>query len=328
MTALVTGANGFVGAAVVRALLNSGQPVRALVRPGSERRNLSDLDTDLVEGDITVKRTLDAAMAGCRFVIHVAADYRLWTPDPPSMYATNVDGSVNVIEAAARAGVERVVYTSSVATLGSNHDGAPANEDTPVSLDDMIGHYKRSKFLAEAAVGRRARDLGIDVVTVNPSTPIGPGDVRPTPTGRIILDAARGRIPAYVDTGLNVVHVDDVAHGHALALRSGTPGRRYILGGTDLSLKQILSLVAARMGRSAPALRLPRWFVVPVAYLSEGWARLAGVEPRVSVDGVRMAAKRMYFSSARANEELGYSARAPEEAITAAIDWFRANDYL
>ena len=328
MSTLVTGANGFVGAAVIRALLAAGQRVRALVRPGSDRRNLDGTDVEAVEGDITITETLDAAMMGCRFVFHVAADYRLWVPDPEPMYATNVQGSVNVIEAAAHAGVETLVYTSSVATLGSNADGAPGDEETPVSVEDMIGHYKRSKYLAEEAVGKRARELGLAVVTVNPSTPIGPGDMRPTPTGKIILDAAAGRIPAYVDTGLNVVHVDDVAAGHLLALKSGAPGQRYILGGTDLSLREILSLVAERTGRSSPRVRLPHWFVAPVAYVSEGWARLTGTEPRVSVDAVRMSAKRMYFSSAKAVRELGYRPRPPEEAISAALGWFQEHHYL
>ncbi len=267
-------------------------------------------------------------MAGCRFVFHVAADYRLWVPDPEPMYATNVQGSVNVIEAAAHAGVEKLVYTSSVSTLGVNADGTPGDEETPVSVADMIGHYNRSKYLAEEAVGKRARDLGLAVITVNPSTPMGPGDIKPTPTGRIILDAAAGRMPAYVDTGLNVVHVDDVAHGHLLALRSGTPGQRYILGGTDLTLREILGLVAARMGRTAPTMRLPHWFVMPIAYVSEGWARVAGTEPRVSVVAVRMSAKRMYFSSAKAVRELGYRARPPDEAIAAAIGWFHEHRYL
>ena len=328
MTTLVTGANGFIGAAVVRALLEAGQQVRALVRAGSDRSNLHGVDVEVVEGDITVAETLDAAMMGCRFVFHLAADYRLWVPDPESMYATNVQGSVNVIEAAARAGVEKLVYTSSVAVLGANADGTPADEATPVAVGDMIGHYKRSKYLAEEAVGKRAHELGLAVVTVNPSTPIGPGDIKPTPTGRIIVDAAAGRIPAYVDTGLNVVHVDDVAGGHLLALGSGISGQRYILGGTDLSLRQILSLVAARTGRSSPRVRLPHWFVAPVAYVSEGWARLTGTEPRVSVDGVRMSAKRMYFSSAKAVRELGYRSRPPEEAISAALGWFHEHKYL
>ena len=328
MTTLVTGANGFIGAAVVRALLEAGQQVRALVRAGSDRSNLHGVDVEVVAGDITVAETLDAAMMGCRFVFHLAADYRLWVPDPESMYATNVQGSVNVIEAAARAGVEKLVYTSSVAVLGANADGTPADETTPVAVEDMIGHYKRSKYLAEEAVGKRAHELGLAVVTVNPSTPIGPGDIKPTPTGRIIVDAAAGRIPAYVDTGLNVVHVDDVAGGHLLALGSGISGQRYILGGTDLSLRQILSLVAARTGRSSPRVRLPHWFVAPVAYVSEGWARLTGTEPRVSVDGVRMSAKRMYFSSAKAVRELGYRSRPPEEAISAALGWFHEHKYL
>ena len=328
MSTLVTGGNGFVGAAVIRALLSAGQQVRALVRPGSDRRNLDGADVEVVEGDIRITETLDAAMMGCRYVFHVAADYRLWVPDPEPMYATNVQGSVNVIEAAAHAGVETLVYTSSVATLGSNADGTPGDEETPVSVENMIGHYKRSKYLAEEAVGKRARELGLAVVIVNPSTPIGPGDTRPTPTGKIILDAAAGRIPAYVDTGLNVVHVDDVAAGHLLALKSGAPGQRYILGGTDLSLREILSLVAARTGRSSPRVRLPHWFVSPVAYVSEGWARLTGTEPRVSVDGVRMSAKRMYFSSAKAVRELGYRFRPPEEAISAALDWFQEHHYL
>jgi len=325
---LVTGGNGFVGAAVIRALLSTGQRVRALVRPGSDRSNLDGVDVESVDGDITVTETLDAAMIGCRFVFHVAADYRLWVPDPEPMYTTNVQGSVNVIEAAAHAGVEKLVYTSSVSTLGVNADGTPGDEETPVSVADMIGHYKRSKYLAEEAVDKRARELGLAVITVNPSTPMGPGDIKPTPTGRIILDAAAGRMPAYVDTGLNVVHVDDVAHGHLLALRSGTPGQRYILGGTDLSLREILTLVAARTGRTAPTVRLPHWFVTSVAYVSEGWARLTGTEPRVSVAGARMSAKRMYFSSAKAVSELGYRSRPPEEAIAAAIGWFREHDYL
>ncbi|MGI9257451.1 MAG: hopanoid-associated sugar epimerase, partial [Gammaproteobacteria bacterium] len=279
MTTLVTGGNGFVGSAVVRALLDKGERVRALIRPGSDRRNLADLDAEIAEGDITVRESLAPAMSGCHAIFHVAADYRLWVPDPERMNRTNIDGSVHVIEAAAAARVDRVVYTSSVATLGLHGDGRPANEQTPVSIQDMIGTYKRSKYLAEAAVGRRASELGLDVVTVNPSTPVGPGDFKPTPTGKIIIDAAAGRMPAYVDTGLNVVHVDDVAAGHLLALEKGKPGEGYILGGENLSLREILALVAAHTGRNPPSVRLPHWFVIPVAYLSEAWARLAAVEP-------------------------------------------------
>ena len=328
MTALVTGANGFVGAAVCRALLADGESVRALVRPGSDRRNLEGLDVERIEGDIVAIDTLYPALEGCRFAFHVAADYRLWVPKPDSMYETNVQGSVNLVDAAHRAGVERVVYTSSVATLGLNADGTPANEDVDVTLADMIGHYKRSKFMAEEAVRRRAGELGLPVVTVNPSTPVGPGDNRPTPTGRIIVDAAAGRIPAFVDTGLNIVHVDDVAQGHLQALRSGVPGERYILGGADLSLREILTLIAERVGRTPPRLRLPRWCAWPIALASEGVASVTGREPRATIDGLRMSAKHMYFSSAKAQTVLGFTARPAEEAIGDAVDWFRAHRYL
>jgi dihydroflavonol-4-reductase len=328
MTDLVTGANGFVGAAVVRALLAEGETVRALVRRGSNLRNLEGLAVELREGDVTVPETLRAASEGCRHVLHVAADYRLWAPDAERMQATNVQGSLNVLEAAAAAGAERVVYTSSVATLGIRTDREPANEDTPVGLEDMIGPYKRSKFLAEQAVRRRAGELGLPVVTVNPSTPIGPGDIKPTPTGRVILDAAAGRMPAFVDTGLNLVHVDDVAAGHVAALRRGRPGERYILGGADMSLEEILRVVARCSGRRPPRLRLPRWSVYPAAYISEWISAVTGREPRVTLDGLRMAATHMYFSSRKAERELGYRWRDPEEAVADAVEWFRRNGYL
>ncbi len=325
---LVTGANGFLGAAVVRALLADGRAVRALVRPGSDRRNLERLDVDLAEGDITDPESLRRAVGGCAAVFHVAADYRLWVRDPAPMYRANVEGSVNVLEAAANAGVERMVYTSSVATLGINADRKPADEDTPVSLDDMIGAYKRSKFLAEEAVRRRAAQLQYPVVTVNPSTPIGPGDVKPTPTGRIILDAAAGRMPAYVDTGLNIVHVDDVARGHLSALALGKSGERYILGGEDMSLRRILGVVGERVGRPASNVRLPHWLVYPIAVAAEGIARVTRAEPRVTLDGVRMSTKYMYFTSGKAERELGYRWRDPELAIAEAIEWFKTNDYF
>ncbi|HEX6996964.1 MAG TPA: hopanoid-associated sugar epimerase [Gammaproteobacteria bacterium] len=328
MTILVTGANGFVGAAIVRALLGRGERVRAFVRPRSDRRNLAGLDVEVAEGDITRPDTLAAAVRGCRAVVHAAADYRLWVPNAAAMLETNVQGSLNVLDAAEEAGVERVVYTSSVATLGLNPDRSPADEETPVGLDDMIGAYKRSKYLAEEAVRRRAAERGLDVVTVNPSTPIGPGDIKPTPTGRIILDAALGRIPAFVDTGLNLVHVDDVARGHLLALDKGKRLERYILGGEDMSLERILELVADRCGRPRPKVRLPHWSVYPVAAASELVARVTGREPRVSLDGVRMSAKHMYFTSRKAERELGYTWRDPAEAVNDAIDWFAANGYL
>jgi len=328
MTALVTGANGFVGAAVCRALLADGQEVRALVRPGSDQRNLQGLNVERVEGDIVVIDTLLPVMEGCQSVFHVAADYRLWVPTPEPMYETNIQGSLNVLEAAHRAGLERMVYTSSVATLGLNRDGTPANEAAPVTLADMIGHYKRSKYMAEEAVRGRASELGLPVVTVNPSTPVGPGDTRPTPTGRIILDAAAGRIPAFVDTGLNVVHVDDVALGHLLALRFGVAGERYILGGTNLSLREILTTIADRVGRDPPRVRLPRWCVWPVACVSEALAYVTGKEPRATIDGVRMSAKHMYFSSTKAETDLGFKPRPAGQAIDDAIAWFRQHRYL
>jgi dihydroflavonol-4-reductase len=325
---LVTGANGFLGAAVVRALLAAGEHVRAFVRAGSDRRNLSGLDIEIAEGDLTDRVSLDAAVRGCAGVYHVAADYRLWVADPAPMYRTNVEGSVNVLDAAAAAGVPRVVYTSSVAVLGINKDRTPADEETPVTAEQMIGHYKRSKFLAEQAVRGRARELKLAVVTVNPSTPIGPGDVRPTPTGRILLDAAAGRMPAFVDTGLNLVDVDDCARGHLLAYAAGVPGERYILGGEDFTLRQILETVAAKVGRRPATIRLPHWFVYPIAVAAEGWASVTRREPRVTLDGVRMSTKHMYFSSRKAERELGYRWRDPRLAIAAAVDWFKNNEYF
>jgi len=328
MRALVTGANGFLGSAVVRALLADGTAVRALVRRRSDRRNLLGLDVEVVEGDLTDRDSLRKAARGCDAVFQVAADYRLWVADSAPMYRANVDGSVNVLEAAAEAGAARLVYTSSVAVLGINKDGTPADETTPVTLEDMVGHYKRSKFLAEQAVRKRAAELGFPAVTVNPSTPIGPRDVKPTPTGRILLDAAAGRMPAFVDTGLNLVHVDDVAAGHLAALKRGAPGERYILGGDDYTLEQILRLVAEHVGRRPSTIRLPHWSVYPLAVAAEGIARVTKREPRVTLDGVRMSTKHMYFSSRKAQRELDYRWRDPRLAIAAAVDWFKANGYF
>ncbi len=328
MRTLLTGATGFVGTAVARQLLAAGHTLRALVREGSDRRNLADLDIEIALGDLRDPDSLDAAVSGCEAVFHVAADYRLWTRDPASLYASNVDGTLNLMRAALRAGVSRVVYTSSVATLGLNADGTPADEDTPVSIDDMIGHYKRSKFIAEREVRRMVTEDRLPAVIVNPSTPIGPRDVKPTPTGRVVLDAAAGRIPAFVNTGLNVVHVDDVARGHLLAFERGTPGERYILGGEDLSLETILARVAAVSGRKAPKLKLPHAAVLPIAHASELFARMFGGEPLATVDGVRMARKRMFFSSRKARESLGYGFRSSTEAIRDAVEWFKSNGYL
>lgn len=326
-TVLVTGASGFVGSAVARRLLDAGYCVRALVRGTSRLDNLRGLDIDLIIGDLRSPATLAHALAGCDGLFHVAADYRLWALRPSEIYASNVRGTRNAVLAAARAGVKRIVYTSSVATLGLRPDGVPANEETPVSISDMIGHYKRSKFLAEQKVRQLAHKEKLQLVIVNPSTPVGPRDIKPTPTGRMILDAARGRMPAYVDTGLNIVHVDDVADGHLLAYERGTAGRRYILGGDDMSLRQILAAVAEIVGRRPPRVRLPHNLILPVAYCAEGWARLTGHTPGVTVDGVKLARKRMYFSHARADSELGYAPRPAREALVDAVRWFGEKGY-
>jgi dihydroflavonol-4-reductase len=328
MTALVTGASGFLGSAIVRILLEQGLAVAVLVRPDSDSRNFRDLDVVVHHGDLRDRQSLESAMNGCQFVFHAAADYRLWARRPQDMYDSNVNGSRNIVEAAAAAGIERLVYTSSVAVLGINADRSPSNEDTPVTVDDMIGHYKRSKYLAEEAVHETAGRLGLSYVVTNPSTPVGPRDVKPTPTGRIIVDAATGKIPAFVDTGLNVVHVDDVAHGHWLALQHGEDGERYILGGEDLSLREILGIVAQHVGRQPPRLRLPRAPLYPVALAAEVIARVTGRQPQVTVDGLRMAAKHMYFSSEKAIAKLGYSARPADQAIIDALEWFRAHSYI
>jgi len=328
MTDLVTGATRFVGAAVARFLLARGRRVRVLVRAVSDRRNIDGLDVEVFEGDLTDRRSLSAAADGCDGVFHVAADYRLWAPDPAPMFAANVDGSRAVIRAGMDAGVRRIVYTSSVAVLGIHKDGTPANEDSPVGFGDMIGPYKQSKFRAEEAVKQLIAEAGAPVVIVNPSTPIGPGDVKPTPTGRMIVEAAAGRMPAFVDTGLNVVHVDDVAEGHWLAFEKGTIGERYILGGEDMALADILAEIARLTGRRPPAMRLPHNLIVPVAWFAESWDRIAGGEPFVTLDGIRMARKRMYFSSDKARKDLGYAPRPSGEALADAVAWFRDNGYL
>ena len=327
MKALVTGATGFVGAAVARALLAEGWGVRALVREGSDRSNLRTLSTELAVGDLTDRASLDRAVSGCEALFHVAADYRLGAPDPSQLYHANVDGTRNILAAAREARVGRVVYTSSVATIGIPADGSPGDERTPVALEAMIGHYKRSKFIAEQAALQMARD-GLPLVIVNPSTPIGPGDVKPTPTGQLVLDAAAGRMPAYVDTGLNVVHVDDVAAGHLLALSRGRTGERYILGGRDMTLEQILVEIARIVGRKPPRIRLPYGAVLPFAYLAEGFARISGHSGRLTLEGVRMSRKRMFFSSAKAERDLGYSVRPPTEAFADAVRWFRESGKL
>ncbi|MFP4615626.1 MAG: hopanoid-associated sugar epimerase [Thiohalorhabdus sp.] len=328
MTVLVTGGTGFVGSALVRSLLAAGHRVRVLTRRGSSRANLAGLPVEVAEGDLADPATLAPALEGCRALFHAAADYRLWVPDPERMYRANVEGTRILMRAAARAEVERVVYTSSVATLAARADGEPADEGRSAPEAEQIGPYKRSKVLAEAEVLRQAREEGLPAVVVNPSTPVGPRDARPTPTGRMILDAAAGRMPAYVDTGLNLVHVDDVAAGHLAALEHGRIGERYILGGENLALCEILARVAALMDRKPPRVRLPRNLVLPVAYGAEAWAGLSGREPLTTVTGVRLAKKRMFFSSAKAARELGYRARPADEALAEALEWFRAQGRL
>jgi dihydroflavonol-4-reductase len=324
---LVTGATGFVGAAVARALLKAGHRVRVLARPESNRRNLGGLAVEVMQGSLEDAPSLAAAVASCRYLFHVAADYRLWVPDPAVMFRVNVAGTRELMLAALAAGVERIVYTSSVATLGIVPGGV-ADEETPSRAEEMIGPYKRSKFEAEAVVSDLVAEQGLPAVIVNPSTPIGPGDIRPTPTGRVIVEAARGRMPGYVDTGLNIVHVDDVALGHLLAAQGGEIGRRYILGGENLSLAEILTEVARVSRRPPPALKIPYGVVLPIAAGAEVLARLTGREPFATVDGVRMSRKKMFFTSARAVRELGYAPRPARQAVADAVAWFKANGYL
>ena len=327
MTALVTGATGFVGSAVARALLARGEDVRVLARAQGDRRNLAGLAVEIVEGDLRDPEARARAVAGIDSLYHGAADYRLWVPDPDAMYATNVEATRDLLRRAADAGARRLVYTSSVATLG-NAAPALADETTPVDIAEMIGPYKRSKFLAEQAVRELAGREGLPIVIVNPSAPVGPRDVKPTPTGRTVIEAAAGRMPAFVDTGLNIVHVDDVAHGHLLAHDKGKLGERYVLGGENMTLEQILGRIAALTGRRAPKIKLPVAAILPIAYGVELAARVFGGEPFVTVDGVKLARKRMFFSSAKASRELGYVARPPDEALRDAIAWFRANGAL
>lgn len=328
MTTLVTGATGFVGSAVARTLAARGHPLRLMVRHGSNLRNVEGLQADLVYGDLTDTGSLMAAAQGCRYVVHVAADYRIWVPDPNTMLAANVQGAVAMVSAAAAAGAERIVHCSSVAALGLIGDGSLADETTPAKESDFIGIYKRSKYLAERAVLDLARRDGLPVVVVNPAAPIGPRDIKPTPTGKMVLDTAAGRVPAYIDTGLNIVHVDDVAEGHVLALEKGRIGERYVLGGENMLLKDVLALIADVAGRKPPRLRLPESVVYPAAFLMENFARLTGIPPLMTRDHIKMARKKMFYSSAKAIDELGYRPRPVRQAVEDAVAWFRTNGML
>jgi dihydroflavonol-4-reductase len=326
MHALVTGGTGFIGANVARELVAAGATVRVLARAGGDRRALAGVTVEIVDGDLLDVDSVRRAVRGVEIVYHVAADYRLWTPDPAALYRTNVDGTRAVLQAAGDAGVRRVVHTSSVGALGIPKDGRPGTEDTPVTLDDMVGHYKRSKFLSEQAALDFAR-RGLDVVVVNPSAPIGPWDVKPTPTGQMVVDAMRGRMVAIVDTGLNVVHVRDVARGHLLAAERGKSGQRYILGHRDLSLAEIFGMLAEITGRRPPRFRVPYALAWLGAACFEGVARLTGRPPAVPLTAVRMARKRMYFSSARAVRELGLPQTDVRVALADAVAWFEAHGY-
>ncbi len=327
MKSLVTGATGFLGSAVMRSLLSAGHEVRVLARPNSDRRNLAGLPIEIAEGDLLNHASLKKAVNGCDNLFHVAADYRLWVPDPKTMHEINVNGTQALILAAAEAGLKRMVYTSSVATLGLFQDGTSATEETPSSIESMTGVYKRTKFIAEQLVKQLTDEHRLPLTIVNPSTPIGPRDIRPTPTGRIVIDTLQGRMPAYVNTGLNVAHVDDIAHGHLLAYEHGKPGERYILGGDNMTLLEILQTIDNITVKQTKRVNLPVNLMLPIAWTMEKIAALTHKEPRATLDSIRMAKKIMYFTSDKAKRELGYQYRPAAEALNDAIVWFRENNY-
>jgi len=325
---LVTGATGFVGAAIVRALLARGEAVRVLARPTSDRRNVANLHVEVVEGRLEDATSLRKAMAGCRVLIHTAADYRIWVPDPAEMMRSNVDGTVNVLRAGAKAGAERIVHCSSVAAVRLDKTGAPADEASEYADESsIIGVYKKSKWLSERAALELAAQ-GLPVVVVNPAAPIGPWDVKPTPTGKIIVDFLNRKLPSYVDTGLNVVHVRDVAEGHWLAARKGRVGQRYILAGTDMTLKAILETLSELSGLPAPRFKTPYAVAYAVGVVDELRLRLVGGEPVAPLDAVRMARHKMYFTAAKAVRELGLPQTPARTALKDAVDWFKANGYV
>jgi dihydroflavonol-4-reductase len=327
MRIFVTGATGFVGHHVARALAAEGAQLRLLVRKSSKLSNLEGISGDTHVGDLADPDSLRPALAGCDAVVHVAADYRLWIPDPQQMYSANVDGTRALLKLAREAKIARVVYTSSVATMHFRTDGVVVNEDTPVSLKDMLGHYKRSKFMAEQEAIAAAQ-AGQKVMILNPTTPIGPNDAKPTPTGRIFVDFLNRKFPAYVDTGLNLVDVGEVARAHVLALSKGKPGRRYILGGENLTLKQILDKMSAITGILSPTVKIPFAVAATYAFFEELiTGRIRGREPRATLEEVRMGRKKMFASSARAQQELGFRILPVYPAMRAAIEWFRANGY-
>jgi dihydroflavonol-4-reductase len=326
MKTFVTGATGFIGASIVRELLTDGREVRALARSSSNRDNLKGLDVEVVTGDLLDSDSLRRCLKGCDVLYHAAADYRLWTRNPDEMYRTNVGGTTAVLDAALATGISRVVYTSSVGTLGNPGDGTPGTEDTPVSLADMVGPYKKSKFLAEREAERFVA-LGLPLVIVNPSTPVGPGDIKPTPTGKIIVDFLQRKMPAYLDTGLNLIDVEECARGHLLAEKKGRAGRKYILGNVNLSLCDLFGILQDISGIPAPTIRLPYTPVLLAAWINEGFSRLTGREPLIPLSGVQMAAHKMYFDSGRAVRELGLPQTAVQEALERAVAWFRSHGF-
>lgn len=326
MKTFVTGATGFIGASIVRELLKDGRDVRVLARPESNLGNLKGLDVEIWRGDLLDSAGLRHGLKGCDVLYHAAADYRLWTRNSEEMYRTNVGGTVAVLEAALENGLERVVYTSSVGTLGHSRDGLPATEDTDVSLADMVGPYKKSKFLAEREAEKFV-DRGLPLVIVCPSTPVGPGDIKPTPTGKIIVDFLKRKMPAYLDTGLNLIAVEECARGHILAEQKGQPGRTYILGNANISLCDLFGMLQEITGIPAPNVRLPYAPVLMAAWLNEGFSRLTGREPLIPLAGVQMAAHHMYFDSGRAVRELGLPQSPVQEALARAVEWFRTNGY-
>jgi dihydroflavonol-4-reductase len=328
LKAFVTGATGFLGSHVARALADQGADLRLLVRATSNLKNLEGLKSETATGDLRDAASLETAMSGCDTVFHVAADYRLWARDPKEMYKSNVDGTRALLDAARKSGVRRVVYTSSVATMGFTKNGHPADEDSPVALADMIGHYKRSKFMAEQ-IALEAGRSGMHVVTVNPTTPIGEQDVKPTPTGRIVVDFMKRKFPAYVETGLNLVDATVCARGHIAALEKGKSGERYILGGENLTLKQILDKLGRITGLPSPKIKLPYFFAFATGVIDEAFTgRLLKREPRATIDTVRMGRKKMFASSDKAERELGWKIVPVEDALRRAVEWFRGNGYV
>lgn len=327
MKTFVTGATGFLGASIARELLKDGREVRALVRKGADTSNLAGLDVELWQGDLRDAAGLRLGLRGCDTLYHAAADYRLWTRDPAEMYRINVDGTAAILDAALENGLARVVYTSSVGTLGNPGDGTPGDEDSPVTFGDMVGHYKKSKFLAEREA-EKFISRGLPLTIVNPSTPVGPLDIKPTPTGKIIVDFLNRRMPAYLDTGLNIIAVEDCARGHILAAEKGQIGRKYILGNTNLTLREIFALLAEITGLPAPRVRLPYTPILLAAYVNEAIAKVTGRQPLIPLAGVQMAAKFMYFDPSRAVRELGLPRTPVKEALQRAVEWFRQNGYV